>query len=407
MIFGGALLAGYLLVASVAFVGLQVTGVEKLGWHDVAWPGRWEKVTQARARYFSNRAGRLLQQGDFPGAELSLLSALQLDPNQFDAALFLAHLRQYQQNYPHSDFIFRRLLEQRPDRAKETALAWQDALLVRQRYAPLVGLALHHFTAQPELSPVWLRSALFAVRLSPDAPELLARLAAEIRVLPAPAQALLTAEELQRRGDSEAALQALWRHRSTPLEPVMIAEFVEQLLRLQQRDRAEVFLRDRAVALAPFDRLFLQMRIDQATNDAALVRMDFERLLRFPLKPAALQLALAWLVEHPDLRSFQRLHELVRRDAEAKLITGSEMWLAAVVCGATAEAAHWAQDCQRRLGLRVPAITAVDFGSDEMTNLAAPPRLIALGRLPHEVVLSLLRRAAVAKSVEPFPVRAR
>lgn len=396
---------GMYLVAATGLVAvLRATGMEGLGWSDVAWPGSWETISKSRARYFAVRSGRQLQTADFNGAELSLLSALELDPANYEASLFLAHLKQYQQNYPYSDYLFRRLIDRDPARAQQTAIAWHDALLVRQRYPELAELSLHMAATRSDQMWPWIRSALFAVRQGPDASGFVRRNAAQIDALPPAVGAIFRAEDIRRRDTPVAAVKLLLEAGAGPLSRILVREYVEQLLRAGERDQAEVFLRLHAGELSPFDRGFVEMRIDQVSGDAALVRRDFEQLLKLALTPLTRDSLTAWLVEYPDLRSFERLDRIVSEKGNQASIEGAEMWVAAMACGAVNEAAFWADFCATRLKLRVPAIPALNFASDSMADPASIPRIVAIGHLPREVIFSLLRRSAAAKTATA-PVR--
>jgi hypothetical protein len=371
--------------------------VTELSWFEVAWPGKWGAIKKARVRYFALRAARLLRDGDFIAAELSLLSSLQLDPANYEATLFLGHLKQYQQNFPASDAVFRGLLDQHPHRRQETAIAWHDALLVRQRYRELAVLALHMAAIPDPEAPFWVRSALFALRASPNVTGFVDLNANRIATLPSAARALFLAEGAFQQAPREAMVGRLLEASAGNLAPVLVDEFVDLLLRLNEVGRAEALLRRQGVGLTAFDRAFAQMRIDQASGDAALVRLDFEALLRRRLTPASLDRLVAWLIEHPDRQSFARLERAVSRRENQPAVTGAEMWVVALACGATAEAAAWARICEQRFGLWLPSIAALNFSSDRLTDLTSVPHLVVTAKLPREVIFSLLRRMAAAK----------
>ena len=391
------LVSGYLAIASAVVVGFRATGVSKVGWLDVAWPGRWERVAPARAGYFIDRAARYMQESNFGGAELALQSALHLNPGNYEGILFLAQLRHYQKEFFISDAVFERLLDTFPERGQETAVARHDALLTRQRFAELAGLSLRMATQHPAHAPPWIRSALFALSLEPNLGDVLGKNAAAVAALPTTVVALLRAEELGRSGSASAATQLLTGLPGTPLPPYVAAEYVVQLLRLNERDLAEAFLRRHSPGLSPLDQEFFRMRIDQASGDTALVRLDSESLLTQPLSRATVDRLAAWLVEHPDARSFQRLDQLMRKDENRPAITGWELWVAAVACDAEQEADFWAQRAGAGTGDPQLSGKTIRFRAGDLTDPGAVHRLIATGSFPREVMFSLIQRASAAK----------
>ena len=400
-------LALHVTISSAVLIGFRATGVERLEWLDVAWPGRWERVARARAGYFIEHTARLLQESNFKGVEMALQSALHLNPGNYEALLFLAHLRQYQRSFLISDALFERLLDTFPDREHETAVGWHDALLTRHRFAELAGLSLRMATQHPDQSPVWVRSALFAVRMEKNVGAVLKHHAATVAALPAAVGALLRSEELGRGGGASAAAKLLAEQEVGTLSPLLVTEYVVQLLRLKERELAAVFLRRHAAGLSSFDREFFQMRIDQASGDAALVRIDFQSLLERPLSAATLDLLTAWLVEHPDGISFQRLDQVMRNDANRLAITGLELWVAGVACGAETEADYWAKWAGVRTGDPNLSGKILNFGAEKMADPASVHRLIATGKFPREVIFSLIERASAANRERPVAEKKR
>lgn len=388
----------HLVVTSAVTVTLNLSGLDTLRWIDVAWPGRWHQVAKARSRAFALQTAQLLQRGDFVAAELALVSALQVDPGNYEARLFLAQFRQYQKRYMESDALFGGLMRFSPERVGQTALAWHDALVIRQRFSQLANLSLGMGSEPGEMAAAWARSALLAVRLGNTAADTLMRNVEVVAKFPAPVRALFRAEEQRQQGAHRAALEQVLAGGAAPLVPFLVGEYVEQFLRLREPARAEAFLRQQEGMLDSFDRAMLQMRIDQASGDTALVRMDFEALLPAEMTPAVLWRLVAWLVEYPDLRSFARLDRVMRESKNQRALAGGEMWLVATVCGDTAAAEYWAKYVSTRFRLRLPAIKALDFISDDMTNVAAVPRIIAVGRLPREVIFALVRRSVEERS---------
>lgn len=388
----------HLVLTSVVTVTLHFSGLETLRWIDVAWPGRWHHVAKARSRAFAVQTAVLLHRGDFVAAELSLTSALQVDPENYEARLFLAQIRQYQQRFLESDALFRGLMHLVPERAAHTALTWHDALLVRQRFPQLAELSLRMGSEPSDLAAAWAKSALLALRSGNAATQLLTRNAEAVAKFPLAARALFLAEEHLQRGDRRGAVAQLLTGELDSLPPFLIGEYVEQYVRLGEPARAEAFLQRHRSILAPFDRGMQQMRIDQASGDASLVRMDFEALLPEEVTPPVLWQLVSWLIEHPDQRSFARLDQVMRESRNLRALAGGEMWLAAVVCGDEAAAEHWSKYVSTRFRVRLPAIKAVDFLSDQMTQGATVPRLITGGRLPREVIAALVRRAVTERS---------
>ena len=407
MIFAGGVLALHVAVTGAVWMAFRGTGVDEIRWIDVGWPGRWEEIPKARARFFSVRVAKLLQETDLVGTELSLRSALTLEPNNYEAALFLGHLKQYQQNYANSDAVFRRLWDQFPDRRQQTALAWHDALLIRQRYPELAELCLRMAAIPSAESPAWLKTLLFSLRLGQNAPDFVQRNTDLIGGLPRATRTLILTEASLQRGPSRGAVNDLWESGSGVVNPVLILEYVGQLLRLNESRRATTFLRRAAPDLTAFDRVFCQMLIDQASGDAALVRIDYDELLKLPLTSSNLDRLAAWLIEHPDRRSYDRLERLLQDAGNRRVLLGGEMWVAALINDARTEALAWSQYSSRQFGLRLPRIETVDLLSDDMTVAATIPRIIATAGLPREVIFSLLQRSASAKRVraEGAPTR--
>lgn len=394
-----SLLVCYLAVCSVVLIGFRVTGIERMAWLDVAWPGRWERVAQARSDYFSAQTAQLLQANNFDGVEVALYSALDLNPHNYEALLFLAQLQQYQRAFAASDALFERLLGSFPDRELATAVAWHDALLTRSRFTELAGLSLRMATLHPEQSPAWIRSVVFALRLETDVGAVLRSHAATVAKLPPAVGVVLQAEELGRSGAVEAAAKLLIEPPGGTLPPWLVSEYIMQLLRLRERDLAAVFLRRHASMLSFFDREFARMRIDQIAGDAALLRLDFASLLQYPVSPAELDRLAAWLVIHPDESSFRRLDQVMRKDENRSAITGLELWIAAVACGAEAEADYWGKQAGAKSRDQSLSGSILSFSAAKLGDPASVYRLIATGGFSREVIFSLIQRASATVRV--------
>jgi hypothetical protein len=132
------------------------------------------------------------------------------------------------------------------------------------------------------------------------------------------------------------------------------------------------------------------LRRDENAADTAL-----RGLLRMKLSAPQVERLAARLIAHPDAGGYRALHAKLLGDAAlAAQVDGPTLWLTGLVCGAPAEAAHWQSHGLQKFHEIYPTIPAVNFGSRDPRDPAAPASLVNALTFPWEVSCALLARAA-------------
>ena len=305
--YGGTLLGLYAAGVLAVFIFLRGLGYPVSIVH-VAVPPLWYRVGQERGWFFLTRARQAFLAGRTPEGLLYLANAYEFDPSNYEVGLTLA--KTYQLGQPHqSDEIYRKLLEQHPERRTLTAQYWVRALLARGDFGQTIPIASAEVRRDPTRANAWMRTLLFATRHAHDDSELKA-LARGTTPATAAWQPLLQTELLLRAGRKADALRRAtepWPRNAPPFTVVYRAELIAQLgeplaaldFLIQHRseldDEAYWTVRLHCLALA---------------GSIQILRAEFQAaLLDQPLNQPRLKMMCAQLIRHPDDVLFQRVYE--------------------------------------------------------------------------------------------------
>lgn len=391
---GGLVAAGYLGAALLVFAILQVSGAHSLGWLDVAWPGRWDRISQARARYFFAETIKAFAAGDHLQAQINLASARTVDPKNYDAMLLQAQLGMYQHSRQFSDQLFRQLLLDHPAERVRTALAYHDTLLALFRFDAVGELALAMCQSDPARTALWCRSLLQALRASGQAAAFVAANPDALARLPAHARLLLQADALRQGGRPDEARRLLARPFDGPLNAIYMQEQVSMLALLPAHDAAQLLLHRYSQALGEFEFLLAQLELDLADRQGLQTEVDLAQILHQPLTPARVERVAAVLLRHEAGNLYLTLHgHLLQHPDLAAGVSGAALWISGLGCRAETAAQHWRTAGRQMPGDSYPSITRINFAARRLDQIDGVPHLMNMLTLPREIITVLQARA--------------
>ena len=163
----GTLAGLYAAAVISAFIVLRLLGYP-VGIVNLAWPGRWHHLNEARAEYYYEKGTSSFAKGDLRAAGMSLYLSYELDPRRYDVGLMLAEIATLSMP-SRADSVYETLIAQHPNQAMQTAQAWMSSALQRGDFAAVRKVALERLeTGSPPQAP-WLHALLFATRELGDA----------------------------------------------------------------------------------------------------------------------------------------------------------------------------------------------------------------------------------------------
>lgn len=172
---GALFLSLVVVLTSSAWLTLRyAAGLRTLEYADLAWPGRWNRITEARRQHFQEQAMLAIRQGNIRAAGVALFSAAQTGkgtPEQNHALARLATLGAY---YSLADDLHAADLAAHPEQAAELSLYWHDDLLIANRPGQLAKLALDRLASANSPREFWLGAFLDAIRQPRVAAQILA-----------------------------------------------------------------------------------------------------------------------------------------------------------------------------------------------------------------------------------------
>lgn len=397
---GGGLLACYLVAAIGVFIFLRVVSGVPVSLVHVAWPAKWPEIRAAQSRHFFDRAMDAFARGRLNEAHLSLLSAQQRDPRNYEAALMLAQIAMFQRSVLASDQQFDRLLREHPAQATRTAVVYHDTLLSLERMRPLAEFSLAMARADSARAAVWVRSALLGVRaVSPaEVSELKDKVEPAIAALAPHAAQLVRAEFELRAGDFESGLRRLRTRFNGPLNPFYTRHQVLRLAEIGEAGLAQVLWDFYGPPFGEFEQQLTQFELSSVAGDADSAEVAFRRLLALPLQEQRVERIAAALIAHPDAARFRQLSARVQREGSLQAACdGAGLWLAGIVCSAPAEAAYWRTHGRQPVA-PYPAIRTVDFRSRDIATENSITHLVNVIGLPREIILALWTRVVPSAS---------
>lgn len=151
------------VVAGMIYTGLRAVGYP-VTWRQVVWPPAWKEAREVRAEFFFRQGLGFLAEGNVKAAILPLQVSFEMAPDNFEAGVLLAQLRQAE-NPAMAESIYRQLAAVRPDRRGDAMQLWLRHLLVHRAWEAVARLALDELTGNAEEveKGVWLHALFFAV----------------------------------------------------------------------------------------------------------------------------------------------------------------------------------------------------------------------------------------------------
>lgn len=389
------LLALYGAGVLAVFSALRTVGKAPVSLTQVAWPGKWKEIRRVQSDQLFRQAIAAFSSGRMNEAYLTLTTARQRDPANYDATLLLAQITMFQGSALFADAQFEALFREHPAQRSRTVVVYHDTLLLLDRMDKLAEFAVTMARADSARAAVWVRSALLAVRALPagEAAAFREKSAGAIAALAPHAQRLLAAEFTARTGDAAGAARQLQAPFSGPLNPFYMTYQVQRLAELGDATGAQVLLDFYGRLLGDFDQPLVQYALSATARDTGAATVAFRRLLALPLDSQRVERLAAALITHPDAALFRELSARVQRERTLETASdGAGLWVAGIVSGAVAEAGYWQRHGRQPLAPSYPPIKAVDFTSRDIAVANSAGRLVNVLSLPREVILALFGR---------------
>lgn len=396
----------------MTWVTWRQAGYEGIAYADVAWPGRWERVKTAQARYFREQGRVAVMRGDFPAALLSLSTAEQFVRGGWKDRVLLARMWAQAGNPGYADRMFREVTADYPEKAEETAVLWHDQLLASGQLEALAELCVARLAAAPPGAgeSLWEFSLLYALEHG-STDERMMRKAEEAR-LPERVRRLGEVLVLWQRGGQAEATRLLGGMRFAGRETLAARVQIEWLARWGAGEEAGVVLNRHATQLGEFEVAALRYHIDMAAGRRDAGRANFRALLGAPLTAGQADRLCALAITMHDatsLRTAPGFFELPPLDGDAE--AQAAFWVAALAC----DAPMLAEPARRRYasaagGRRLPDVPGLDRGNRNPADRTSPLFVIGSVPLPRQTVYALI--AAMAdeerkKAREKSAVRSR
>jgi hypothetical protein len=323
-----AALAVVLLAGGGLWLTMRVVGYE-VTLRQVFWPRAWSEFDAVRAKFFRQKAERLLAEGKFREALASLSVAAEMAPHDYETSMLLAQI-DHLARPDHADFVYRRLYETHPARRDETSRLWFRSLLARGQVTGVAELASRRLVEAPGQWRAWLHGLLFAARAEKKWDVLEA--SAQNDRVPAEARRVLALEIRLRRAEWNEARALLARE---PLwdEPYAVMHRIERLLEWGDAMEAFFVLREKGGVLAQPDALRLVLAAHAVGRNRVALDRDARALLAREGGEAAVGLALLarHLVRYPDEALLTQARDAARRLGASRGEAHAEA-LAALYC---------------------------------------------------------------------------
>lgn len=316
-LFAGSVLVLYLVAVAAVFGAMRGIGYP-VRLVDVAWPGSWGRINDARSTYFLAQAENAFRDGRLNESLMALSLAFQYNPENTAAGLTLARLWQ-----PHrpdlSNRLYAQLLSQHPDQRIAIAEQWLRALVPRADAEAIEELAANALRFDPQHTAAWLQAFVFANRRTGNT-ELLDRLVTAAEPVSAGARHLLQLEATIRPLAAESARLMLIDPPDPGLPHYVVTYQAQNLVRLgfaadalelAAREIARLDLRDHlSIELASYATLGYRRPLEAA----------FDRAMAAQMSAGTVELLAVHLIKFPDPELYERL---MRAGAPDRLAPGS------------------------------------------------------------------------------------
>jgi hypothetical protein len=404
--YGGALAGLYLAGVLGAFVFLRAVGYP-VQIADLAWPGAWHRVGEARGRFFLQRADDAFAAGQIAAGQLYLRNAYEFDPD--NTAVGLALARRCQLNDPAlADSIFERLLRESPARPSALAEEWFRSLLARGNFDRIQQLAADEVIRDPTQASVWMRALFFATRETGNDTPLRALLGSP---LPAAHRwKILLQTELDRRAGRTAAVRTALGRDWSGAPPYALYYQADALIDLDDASAALDRLESYGAQLDGTARALLQLKAYTRLDVPRSRQRFLDALLAPPLHAATVTVLCAHLIRHPDPALLDRLYAaFVRTTVPSADTLGTylSLYCTAGVARDWPKLDALAKTIETRAGGRSLALGVVETFFHDQSASSRIVRLLPALPMPLEIDYALLERypgrrpAATASAAPP------
>lgn len=390
--FGGLALILYILGAAGLFLLLRGVGYDEIRFRHTVWPGAWTERRAVQARHYLDRGSAALAEGNLRYAALSLSTAYEMDPGNYEAGIRLAQIWRVTRQRTVSDRLFERLLTEHPQRSGETAYIWLLTLLGAREYSSVAELSVRMLQEEISNRPAWTRALFFASRRTDD-PDALKRLLDQEVVKEGDWRSLYEIEMGLLSEDRLPALRTLAVIREDEAEPFLLYYQVERLIEIREFAAAETALDCYNGRIGPVEEQKLRWELTLRRGWSSLLSMELDGRT---LDPKQLEFITAALIRTPDTRVFQAVYENHRPDS----VHGSRLDQHSVLSLAAAAAAAGDAEAQSALArhlhehFEISPVLLEQLAALESAE--APPAVLArIFRtlpFPMEVFYALLER---------------
>jgi hypothetical protein len=389
----GFLIILHPLLSTAVWGFFRTTTAPDLAWTQVAWPGRWEQIRPARARYFTGMALRAFAEGRMGDAMLALSTARQMQPEDYAVRLLRAQFAMYERNIWHADAEFESLWAEHPDRRGHTAIAYHDTLVATMRMEALARHSLNMVARDPDHAGLWIRSLLHGLHWGSQHEVFWDEAAEALAALPPHARTLVRAELLWRMNDRALARILLRQPHREAVTPFYALHQVKLVASKLDVASARVLLQHYLATLSPFDQALIQLELALLEGSEPEARALGRSLFMLADNADRVDRLLATIIQHNNRELWQALDQhLHERPALAAQVSGPAMWVAGIACGVPEEAGVWRERGRHLAGDHLPNIRRLDFTTLDYTRPESLPAVINVTTLPREVIFALQRR---------------
>lgn len=335
LIAGTVLLGLYLSGASMVWVGLRARGATWAEWSHFAWPGHWDSIDGARAKFFVEMADQHLARGEINEAFIALATARKLGASDFKTMFLLAVMAGHRGEAGYAESQFIALMKDFPAERERVATAFHDYLLTSFQFEALAAFCRDQIVAQAGASPAWIHSLLYVEELRGNVAQFRLATGEAWARLPVGVRGVLLAMELAQSGRLEEAKMKLKETRPslTQAEDVVL---VRHRLRMWRElgAFAEAFAElSWARQVQPSFEWTAQGHLLLWARDQALSEWAFEGILPEKLTKPVIDRLCSVVLDTRDGASLVRLARAVQqsewRDDPS---VAASLWVAALVC---------------------------------------------------------------------------
>lgn len=390
---GIAFLVLYTAAAVTATVALRMVGY-RLSPIALLWPPHWREFGSAQEQLYALRARESFEARRFADGILSLEMVCRINPENHEARLALARLRNTRGQYAGADEAFARVISHSPDLRLPVAREWLGVLLARGEFTGAARIAARMVAEDHGQEAPWLHGLFYSTRVSRD-PEPLEIALRQEKQLPPWCARLIRLELGLLKRDAGAKLE-LSEVRPNAASPFLPYYQVRRLIFDQRPRDALALIEAYRGSLSPDDAYFLRLDAFAALGWNSMAGHELNAGLEAGMNPGRAARFLAFLVRNPDRKRFDALNRvldgcLASASPENALQIISSAILAASRCGAPTEKLE--ANLRHRLGGEPHALMVAARAMREPLNRPVLHNSLPAALLPSDVLYAVLDAA--------------